>query len=297
MQNNQNTNLINRSSPPNKLKFKIYFLFYILASQLVLMSCSPEPKNTSEQDTPSDLTDLDSTEELIIGGRLVTKKNEIAATTISLIDTRQGTLCTATLLSEDIAITAAHCLDGNTEDLQISFGTKAMGSETREIINKAISPRWENHQNDPINTGDIALIQFEGGLPKKSTPATLLKPQHKLSNGEIVTLAGFGLSTQDPDSAGRLRSVDVKIANTNFSQTEVSLDQTNKKGACHGDSGGPAFIQDNQGGLLLWGVTSRGVNDPTDQCRGQSVYTRIQAYSRWINSTVKKWRASTKNKN
>ena len=252
-------------------------------------SCAPK-KNQSEEPVSDAVTEESSEDNLIIGGHLVTKKSEIAATTVSLLDTRQGTLCTASILSDDVAVTAAHCIDGDPNDMQLSFGPKSAGLETRPIVEMIASANWESHRHDEFNNGDIALVKFFGGLPKGILPVTLMKMNHHLRDGEIVTLAGFGITNGSGSGAGKLRSVEVKIAKAQYSQTEVSIDQTKRKGACHGDSGGPAFIQDNNGGLQIWGITSRGINDPSNLCIGESVYTRIQPYARWINSVVRKWR-------
>lgn len=256
----------------------------------ICMGCA-KPKNNAN-DSPDIIgNDDDSAEELIIGGHAVTKKSEIAAVTVSLLNVREGTLCTASLLSDEIALTAAHCVDGSADDLQLSFGTRSTSNESRPVEAFAVPPVWRQQRNAETNNGDIALIKFSGGLPASAHAATLMPGRHRLTNGEIVTLAGFGISNGASDTgAGTLRSVDIKIANANFSKTEVSLDQTHKKGACHGDSGGPAFIQGNNGELLLWGVTSRGINDPDDHCRGDSVYTKIQPYVRWMNATLRGWR-------
>lgn len=263
---------------------KKWILFFSVAA--IWTACSQSGNNQLPASEPDE-----TSEDLIVGGHNVTKKSDIVATTVSLVNTEEGTLCTASILSSEVALTAAHCISANTEFMQISFGLKTESEETRPVIAAVVSPLWNNHQDEKINNGDMALIHFSGGLPKGASAATLMKSSHHLSNGEIVTLAGFGISNAKSDSgAGRLRTVDVKIANVRFSTTEVSLDQTNKHGACHGDSGGPAFIQDNNGGLLLWGVTSRGINDPSDLCRGQSIYTRIQPYARWINSVIRNWK-------
>ncbi|MBQ49693.1 MAG: hypothetical protein CMP10_20095 [Zetaproteobacteria bacterium] len=50
---------------------------------------------------------------------------------------------------------------------------------------------------------------------------------------------------------------------------------------CHGDSGGPAFLQDDQGQLVLIGSTSRG----SYTCDGGGVYTFIAAFRKWIEAT------------
>jgi len=256
-----------------------------------LLSCGRSSEPPSIQAAAQTASDDESaeTEELIIGGHLVTKKEEIASTTVSLLDTRQGTLCTASILSEEVAITAAHCVDGDPNDMQLSFGPRSAGREVRPLVEVAVSTKWRAHQHDQFNNGDIALVKFSGGLPETYKTASVMKSSHHLMNGEIVTLAGYGITNGNGDGAGRLRSVDVKIADARYSLTEVTLDQTKRRGACHGDSGGPAFIQNNNGGLLLWGVTSRGINDPTDHCIGQSVYTRVQPYTRWINTVVRRW--------
>ncbi len=263
---------------------------WIMIAVLAATTFSCAPKKNADTPPSEVVTEESSEDNLIIGGHLVTKKNEIAATTVSLLDARQGTLCTASILSDDVALTAAHCIDGDPNDMQLSFGPKSSGLETRPIVEMMASTNWGNHRHDEFNNGDIALVKFSGGLPKGTVPATLMKTNHHLSDGEIVTLAGFGITNGSGAGAGRLRSVEVKIAKAHYSQTEVSIDQTKRKGACHGDSGGPAFIQDNNGGLQIWGITSRGINDPSNHCVGESVYTRIQPYARWINSIVRKWR-------
>ena len=50
---------------------------------------------------------------------------------------------------------------------------------------------------------------------------------------------------------------------------------------CDGDSGGPAFTQDENGKLVLLGLTSRG----TYSCEGGGVYTAVAAYEQWISAS------------
>ncbi len=63
--------------------------------------------------------------------------------------------------------------------------------------------------------------------------------------------------------------------------SEASLDQRRGTGACHGDSGGPAYLA-LEGGYALWGVTSRGLNDPNDDCSQFAIYTKAMPYANWI---------------
>lgn len=263
------------------------FITLILTIYL-LSACSQSPGTNPEENSNNSVDS--STEELIIGGKQVTKKSEIAKTTVSLINTEQGTLCTGSILSDEVVITAAHCADGNPKNMQISFGPKSFGVAVRPVSEYRVSPVWMVRHDQEKNNGDIALIRFTGGVPESFHAVSVMKNSHKLSDGESVTLAGFGISNGVTGAgSGKLRSVDVKIDDAQYSATEVSIDQTKHKGACHGDSGGPAFVQGNDGEILLWGVTSRGINDPLDHCAGDSIYTKISPYTRWINSVTRSW--------
>ena len=66
------------------------------------------------------------------------------------------------------------------------------------------------------------------------------------------------------------------------------LDQSHGHGACHGDSGGPAYIQKN-GKMILAGVTNRSYpSSASDDCAHQVVYTKVHAYESWIKKNKQK---------
>jgi hypothetical protein len=130
------------------------------------------------------------------------------------------------------------------------------------------------------------LVKFVGGLPAGFKAAKLLTDLTALKYGGDVMLAGYGISDGAAHTgAAILRSVVTQIKTAAFSKTEVLMDQTHGKGACHGDSGGPAYDTIN-GEQLLFGVTSRGVDDPSNDCTRFSAYTAIPAYAAWVKSTM-----------
>jgi hypothetical protein len=151
------------------------------------------------------------------------------------------------------------------------------------IANPNYNPRASKNAND------VSLIKFPGGLPAGYEPAKILPPSVHLQDGETVTLAGYGES--DPgqggnNGAGILRKVDVSIKNATYSQSEVLLDQTQGRGSCHGDSGGPAFVEMN-GELYLWGVTSRAYPNNQDaavNCDQGAIYTEFDAQGQFVNA-------------
>lgn len=225
----------------------------------------------------------------IIGGQDATGTEDFAQTLVVLYNVAQGSLCTASILSDSILLTAAHCVEGAPTDLRVVFGPdleKAAKARRIQAVEKfVVSPLWPIRQNLPTNTGDIALVKFKGGLPAGYKVAELMTDLAKLSDGQQVMLAGYGISDGVKQTgSGILRSVETTIKTVGFTRTEILIDQTQGKGACHGDSGGPAYIRVD-GKLKVFGVTSRGVNDPNNDCSVAAAYTSVPFYAEWIART------------
>lgn len=246
----------------------------------------------------------------IIGGTPVSAQDPLAKHIVGLVNVKQGFICTGTVVSESLVITAAHCLEGHPSETIVIFGTEMSPDKAvaRKIVNFQRSPTWdklmeklaaeaeraaetgeepEQPQEEPKDVGDIAMLRFTGGLPTGWTPVPVLGRMDVLTEGTVVTLAGYGVSDgKTHEGSGTLRKVDVSIFSTKFSQTEILLDQTHGKGACFGDSGGPAFVNLN-GQVMVWGVTSRGVNDKKGDCSQYAAYTNMIAHLPWLFNTAR----------
>jgi secreted trypsin-like serine protease len=225
----------------------------------------------------------------IIGGAEATGEEAFSKTIVSLMNVRKASLCTASIYSDSLLVTAAHCLNGSAaRDLRVVFG-KSMDSQ--DLVIRAadafvVAPSWTLRQRQLTDTGDIALVHFRGGLAPGYKPAKILTDASALKIDQPVTLAGYGTSDGVSKTGdGRLRFVETMISNTTFSSTEVLVDQSHGKGACHGDSGGPAYVKID-GQLYLWGITSRGVNDINDDCSVSSAYTVVPSYLKWLERTA-----------
>ena len=248
----------------------------------------------------------------IIGGEVVSSGDPIAAMTGLLIDIRRGSICTVSILSSEWVLTAGHCVaDSQQGSLLVSFtGTlqDVVGGMHREDIRRVtevkIHPRFVETMQllnemfkqakaegreltiadlDAVKDwADLALLRIEGGLPSTKRPAQFMPPTYPLYKNQTVTLAGYGRTGTDKGSpSGELRKVNVLVAEGVWGKSEV-LFQNTGKGACHGDSGGPAYI--NYGGqYYLFGVTSRGVGDG-GKCDNQVAYTNATHYFDWIRS-------------
>lgn len=236
----------------------------------------------------------------IIGGQYVETEDLIAKSTVGLVATvimreteenknlesrSSSFICTGTLLSDNIVLTAGHCIPEVGEEFEtvrvfVIFKddiNKATREDARLVEDYRIHSQYD--QKGPLgeDMNDIALLRFEGTKPANYNVAKFLPTDTWLVPGTIVTLAGYGLYETDgvtTKSDERLRKVDVKVAE-NFGKTELVLDQRFGKGACHGDSGGPAFLTiDNV--PYVWGITSRGAGkNDVDDCSLYSVYTKF----------------------
>ncbi|MDG0815284.1 S1 family peptidase [Bdellovibrio svalbardensis] len=292
-------------------------------STLSFAACTPQNSETSQLQTSN--SQLDSS--AIIDGKLVAPNEAIAKSIVAIYsqndDENGGAICTGSLLPGNLVLTAAHCVDKYMTIIFAPDIDSASESQSRPVDAAQVSPYWATRQTAQKDQGDIALIHFQGSVPKGFVPATFLTDMSALKNGTTVLLAGYGTNKvvqtpidkntypdlinaiqtgkvvcDDPmnltncaevamPGSGVLRKTAVKIADNKHGMTEVLLDQTSGTGACHGDSGGPAYVA-IKGKLYLWGVTSRGANDPRNDCSKNAVYTNAYAYKVWISQTAKK---------
>ena len=149
-------------------------------------------------------------------------------------------------------------------------------------------PDWGS-RGSGMDQGDIALVKFGGGLPAGYKRVSAMNDSSSIRKGARVVLAGYGISNaRERSGAGRLRKAEVRVAESRTGKQEMILDQSHGQGACHGDSGGPAFLR-RKGKLILAGLTNRSYPaQAPDDCAHQVVYTKVPAYRRWILSNERK---------
>ncbi len=246
--------------------------------------------------------------ETIVGGDDVTAADQIASTTVALYFESapaigqaarvrdgstydrirrsrlgEGSICTGSILDSGTILTAAHCVIGAKQGVVI-FSTDIKNhnpANTRQISAVKVYARLSNTAATASEQRDIATVTFLGGLPAGYKPVQTISSQAALTNslqaGGSIVLAGYGVTSYNPANpigssatAGTLRKVTTKIEKVGTSNLWVGFVG---KTACHGDSGGPAFIN-YQGEMVLVGVTSRSTR-PTGDCNGDSIYTQF----------------------
>lgn len=209
--------------------------------------------------------------------------------------------CSGTLVAENIVVTAAHCLqkfDPDTKqkkdelilpratDFVVSFATEVNdGSEWVRAAKVIPHVDWDIDQtlspNPTSPPNDLGVIVLEQAAPATAQPAQIADLGVEPSPNGQIDLVGFGITqSRDQNDTGIMRQV---------TTTFKTIDATSQrfqvgaffKGACAGDSGGPAYHQVD-GEYLLMGATSTGA-EFNGYCLGvMANYTDVRYYKDWI---------------
>lgn len=204
--------------------------------------------------------------------------------------------CTATLITPDVLLTAAHCLDVarpraryfrqmDPADLAISFTDRprrTMPASAHEVAEVLIHPRYDRLRL----VHDIALVRLVAPVtditPVPPLPAALGFSAQDV--GLTADFAGFGLREDGGDGVKLHIEVDLvgpgcalaSCDDGGSPATQVSYRQRDG-GPCSGDSGGPLFIE--RGPMtFVGGVTSYG----DAECTRYGVSVRADAYEAFI---------------
>ncbi len=251
------------------------------------------------------------------------KQNGIVALAITSSGLMGGNLsiCSGTLIDKRIVLTAAHCIQSERgsritnidvyfiPDIQqsLSSGSLKFSIPADKKVQNPAFLKGTNDQN--VNStawNDVALIRLKTDAPVGFNIAKIARLNSlRLTEKDSVILAGFGIATpivsrsqinpktgleevvavpEKSSSAGILRKIENIPVLAAMNDKELIFDQSNSTGACHGDSGGPAFFKQADGSLVQVGITSRGTNR-LGNCNEQAIYTSVAAQGNWIEST------------
>jgi secreted trypsin-like serine protease len=261
---------------------------------LSFVACSPKAQDTATVGTENTNS--------IIGGAQVAADDIISKSTVAIVasvktqdDKELQFICTGSLLSDNVVLSAGHCVPDAKEfkavALYIIFNrdlNSMQRTDIRLVTQTIVHPQYGQASDSGQDNHDVSLMKFQGTKAAGYQIAKFLDDESVLVKGATVTLAGYGLNKTDgttTESDNTLRKVDVQVYDK-FGSNEVILDQTQGKGACHGDSGGPAFIN-VKGVEYVWGVTSRGAGqDGKDDCSLASIYTKVKSERTFIDSAL-----------
>ncbi|MEZ2405356.1 trypsin-like serine protease [Bosea sp. RCC_152_1] len=225
----------------------------------------------------------------VVGGVNSRDANGTRASTVR-VETSRGELCSGAVIAPEIILTAAHCLmDGGSISV-VSLDPR-FRARHQPVIAVLPHPSFVPGTTPRTQPGtDLALLRLAQPLPLDIQP---LAVGSYLSQGETVTMAGYGLSAEDNKrTARRLRETQLVNAGNYTTQNTVKVavdvearGETPGAGACRGDSGGPVLRGSSRSrdlvGIVSWSsgplkTRARRI------CGGFTAITPVSDHRDWI---------------
>ena len=206
------------------------------------------------------------------------------------VETSRGELCSGAAIAPELVLTAAHCLMGGGSVSVVSLDQR-FRPRRHAVIAVLPHPSFVPGTTPRTQPGaDLAMIRLAAPLPSDIQPVTL---GGSLWQGEVVAMAGFGLSIENnKNTARRLRETRLVNAGNYTTQNTVKVavdteakGETPGAGACRGDSGGPVLRGDVRSrdlvGIVSW---SSGPLSTRERliCGGFTAITPISEHRAWI---------------
>jgi secreted trypsin-like serine protease len=225
----------------------------------------------------------------VVGGAPARAVDGARASTLR-VETSRGELCSGAAISADLVLTAAHCLMTGGSVRVISLDRR-FRSRTHAVTAVLPHPTFVPGTTPRTQPGaDLALLRVATPLPADIQPLSL---GGGLWLGETVTMAGFGLASENNKRSARvLREVTLVNAGnyTTANTVKVAVDTENRgevlgAGACRGDSGGPV-LRGQPGSRDLVGIVSWSSGPLSSRirliCGGFTAITPINDHKAWI---------------
>lgn len=211
------------------------------------------------------------------------------------IDGKTG-VCSATLVSPTLLITAAHCVRvQDRRDLRIYLAASRGNPPNGAFRTASSIQAHPSFNNDNADTAqyDIAYIRLSSPAPASSLFMRVNTNRSIPLLGSVVRNIGYGLfDPEDLDSNARFvpHQVDLPVTGGNYCRRQwfpyrISINRRRQVcagylkggcGSCNGDSGGPIFQYDDVDRPVLVGVASIAVQCSTTDV--PTVYVRTSAF-------------------
>jgi len=204
-----------------------------------------------------------------------------------------GTACTATAIGHDLLLTAAHCVQPGADYKLIASkpGDTPVLKDTARIER---DPQFDlKRLFAHLATADVALIKLAEPLATQIPPVQIGGDNISVAVGDTLIVAGYGVVVRGAERLdGVVRAAHLAVTGQPGGLQirlfdPVTKGQSAGLGACTGDSGAPAFREEN-GLLTIVGVVSWSTGpNLTGGCGGLTGITPLVRYRQWILDTAR----------
>ncbi len=277
------------------MKWVLYFVFcsILFSGCIATVPVAPVATLLQCKDYTADSDD-------IVGGKIV-GFGDPDQKLVSMLQIRRPdheSICTASLISDRVLLTAAHCVEGvDASDIFANFKSSAgcpinqLRDMRLKIVKKVIH---KNFDGTPKSLSDLALLYLEESAPTDQERLRILEKEKKITNDKIL-LIGYGITEETKRDSQVLRRI-YKSWKNDFTPKGRSLivDQSSGSGGfCRGDSGAP-IIGEVWGEPYIIAVNSANVGiRPQTECQTLSIAISSIEFSDWILRNKKKLESST----
>jgi V8-like Glu-specific endopeptidase len=203
---------------------------------------------------------------------------------IAFIPPNKAAVCTATVISPHLLLTAGHCIqDDPNARYMVFFGADFHMSTVRDlapVLATASDPAFD--RTSPGRGHDLGVVAFAQALAIAPVPMNAGALGADLV-GTPVRYVGYGLADGAAQTGvGVRRQATEPVAEVADLLIRVA---PNPNAICEGDSGAPLLTSTPAGELLI-GVASYG-DDP--HCQKNSYFGRLDSQRAWVDEQVRKY--------